>query len=296
MWINKPGKITAHLTMLGEPRMPAYCITSKRTALVDAGVLPLAPFYREHFGPGKLQPSFILITHTHYDHVGCLGVLRKLAPRAIVVGSLPASNLLSNRKVYEFILDMNKKLAPGDPAVADPAALLKAADLHIDMVAGEGEIIDLGDGVSLEVHLTPGHTRCSASYLLRPDKVLIGGDNLGGYQSESEAKPLFTSSYRDYVQSLRKLLALDLDAVALPHQGVLTGADGRRHLENALRSAEAFKDQLRALLAQKKTPEEIAEALLPGAREGLAAFEPEFSTRINLAAMALAVRKEFETH
>jgi glyoxylase-like metal-dependent hydrolase (beta-lactamase superfamily II) len=196
---------------------PCYFIKGERTALVDGGITPLAPLIRQEFSSPERQLSYVLLTHSHFDHVGCLGLIRKLSPRAIVVGSLEAAKILAKPKVHEFVLDMSRdqERALG----MEEEVPLELEDLKVDMVLGEGEEIDLGGVLTVEVILTPGHTRCSVSYLLKPDGVLFAGESLGTYISEDESGPEFTSDFAEYIESLKKVHKLAPNALALPHQG-----------------------------------------------------------------------------
>ncbi|MBW1871789.1 MAG: MBL fold metallo-hydrolase [Deltaproteobacteria bacterium] len=298
MWINQPGQISEHASMLGNMAFPCYLIKGERSALIDAGITSLAPLLRQEFARDKLILNYVLVTHSHFDHVGGLGVIRELAPRAIVVGSAKATALLSKRKDYDFILSMNRA---GEESyqlanlIGQEQIRLQPDDLRVDRVVGQGDVIDLGQGVSLEVHLTPGHTRCSVSYLLKPDRVLFGGDGLGAYLSADQVGSQFTSSYHKYIDSLRKIQKMDLAAIGLPHQGVLTENDADRHIKTAIRCAEEHFAAISQELADGKSVKEITEILFDRHYKGIALMEPEKAFRINLQAMVNVVSKEQST-
>ncbi|MFC1654940.1 MBL fold metallo-hydrolase [Myxococcota bacterium] len=278
--------------MAGNMAFPCYFIKGERTALVDAGVTALAPLIRQEFSAPERQLTYVLLTHSHFDHVGCLGIIRKLSPRVILVGSLEAANILAKPKVHEFVLDMSR----GQEKIlgVEEEIPLELEDLKVDMVLGEGESIDLGGVLTVEIHLTPGHTRCSVSYLLKPDGVLFSGESLGTYISADEAGPEFTSSYPEYIDSLRKIQKMAPNAIALPHQGVLTGPDALRHIENAIRDAETFHHDVEKMADSGRSPQEIVAEMFPRLRKGPAAMEPERSFRINLESMVRVTLKERE--
>ena len=278
--------------MVGNMAFPCYFIKGERTALVDAGVTALAPLIREEFSAPERQLNYVLLTHSHFDHVGCLGIIRKQSPRVILVGSLETANILAKPKVHEFVLDMSR----GQEKIlgVEEEIPLELEDLKVDMVLGEGETIDLGGVLTIEVHLTPGHTRDSVSYLLKPDGVLFAGESLGTYISADEAGPEFTSSYPEYIDSLRKIQKMAPNAIALPHQGVLTGPDALRHIENAIRDAETFHHDVEKMADSGRSPQEIVAEMFPRLRKGPAAMEPERSFRINLESMVRVILKERE--
>jgi hypothetical protein len=61
--------------------------------------------------------------------------------------------------------------------------------------------------------------------------------------------PEFLASYRDYVASLERLAALDVEIIMLSHHYVLTGADARHYLKNSLENTFAFAEWIRGYLA-----------------------------------------------
>jgi glyoxylase-like metal-dependent hydrolase (beta-lactamase superfamily II) len=275
---------------------PCTWIQGAQSALVDAGISALLPLFREHFGEGKLSPDYLLLTHSHYDHVGGLGALRRLVPNLKVVASAAAKEVLSSPKVHKFILDMNRKeekLYGLDKLIGSGSTVpLSPEDLRVDLVLEDGDRLDLGGGVSAEATLTPGHTRDSVCYLVSPDQVLIGGETLGDYVSPEEIQPRFTSGYREYLDSLAKLARLRFEAVVLPHHGVRTGEDARSHLAVAVRCAEVLRQDILERIDRGLSPEQTAAELAPLMRHGLAALQPERAFMINLEAMIRVVLRE----
>lgn len=87
------------------------------------------------------QPRFILITHTHMDHLGALSELKSKLGTPIAVHPLDARRL----------------------------------SLKPEILLGDGETVSIGN-VKLKVLHTPGHTPGSVCFLT--GKYLISGDTL----------------------------------------------------------------------------------------------------------------------
>ena len=162
----------------------------------------------------------------------------------------------------------------------------------MDRVLGDGDIVELGRGVSIEAIAAPGHTRCSMVFLVRPDKVLIGGESLGAYVSPEEIQAQSVSSFRDYIASLERIAELDFEAIALPHHGVRRGPEVRDHARVAIRCAEDFRAKVLAGIDAGADAEQLAAELAGQLRHGLSAMQPEKAFRINLASMIRVILAE----
>ncbi len=291
MWIQGPGQITPHVEMLNVFAFPCFFIRGRKAALVDAGTTALAGVLKEQLGSPDRPLDHVLITHSHYDHLGSLSVLRRLHPGLTVLGSVIAKQTLAKEKVKQFILKMNRD-EEQVYGVQGQDIPLEGKDLEIDRALADGEVLDLGDGVSVEAHEAPGHTRCSMVYLVKPDGVLIGGEALGGYVSRDEVQAQSVSSFRDYIASLERLKSLPFEAIGLPHHGFLTGEDAQRFIPTALRSAQEFRAQVLELAGQGHPADELAAILTRRLRHGFAALQPEKAFDINLRAMIQVLLKE----
>lgn len=83
---------------------------------------------------------------------------------------------------------------------------LVGGSVEIDRLVEEGDILNLGDGLSLEVIHTPGHSRGSISLYFPADRVLFSGDAV--------PLPGDIPIYDDYTSSVSSINKLkDLEGV-----------------------------------------------------------------------------------
>ena len=98
MIIEKTGKITEDLYLLGDPSMPLYLVDGERPAIVDTAFSFLADGYADAVTQvlGDRQPAFCLLTHSHFDHVGGVAGLKRRFPDMSVVASPRAALMESS--------------------------------------------------------------------------------------------------------------------------------------------------------------------------------------------------------
>ena len=132
--------------------------------------------------PGKV--TRILVTHTHKDHSPAAAAL-KAATGAPTFGRLA-----------------------DHPEWQD-------SDFHPDQVLGDGQRLQLGEGVTLRVIHTPGHASNHLCYLLEEEKLLFTGDHL--MQGSTVVINPPDGDMAVYLASLRRLLDVELDWLAPGH-------------------------------------------------------------------------------
>jgi glyoxylase-like metal-dependent hydrolase (beta-lactamase superfamily II) len=158
----------------------------------------------------------------------------------------------------------------------------------------ENDIIPLGGGQELEVFETPGHTRCSISFLLKPELILFPGDAAGVMEKNGLIKPLFLSSYTQYEASLKKLLALEPEALALAHNTAIRGRNrAKEFLVNSLAETRKLKEKILVWLRQTKDFGCIAEKILAEEYAAPTIMGPREALVINVTAMVKSVYYEF---
>jgi len=290
MDLNKPyTKLSEDLFVLHEKMFPIYLITGKENFLIDTSISAL----REniHKKIKSLLPdkplNHILLTHSHYDHTGSAPYLQEKFNTSIS-GSKRTMELLQKEEVRAFIGDMNTRFN-NVLGISGKAEFPELKKLNI---LKEGDRINIDDSRYFEVISSPGHTKCSLSFLLMPEIVLFPGDAAGVLERNKKIKPLFLSDYTSYVLSLKKLLEVEAEMLCPPHNNYIIGKEKvRAHLQLALESAIDLKNKIIRALENGAGIEEVSESILKKEFPLPVVEGPKRAFNINLNSMVRAVEK-----
>lgn len=179
--------------MMTGPGTNTYLVGRRDPILIDTGAgvpdyVPLLDRYLEE--RGFTQPSRVLLTHRHRDHLGGVEQLRARF-RGLQVS----------------------KMRHRDAGLPEPIDDLR-----------DGETVH-GDGVTLRPVYTPGHASDHLCYYLVEERALFTGDVvLGG---STTVIPSDDGDLLDYLASLRRLLALDVRRIYPAHGPVIEDGPGR---------------------------------------------------------------------
>jgi glyoxylase-like metal-dependent hydrolase (beta-lactamase superfamily II) len=199
-----------------------YLVGRGEVAVIDPG-----PTLATHLDAieAALEPgeriTRILVTHTHTDHTAGVPLLveRTGAPTYGFGphGEVPEVDPLDQVSFDEHFTAEEK--AEFDKVWAETPDELKREgpdqDFDPDVTVADGELIE-GDGWTLDVVHTPGHTSNHVCFGLREEKVLFTGDHVMGWATSVISPP--DGDLFDYLNSLRKLLDRD-DARYWPTHG-----------------------------------------------------------------------------
>ena len=293
MRILEPGQISDHVLFLGDVFFPVYFIVGDRLALVDAGVPQNGPRVvselRKRFGPeGTIHWN--LLTHSHYDHMGAVPFLKRVFPAMKTAASPLVKKILANPRALAFI----RSLSGDSGDLTDPATKVSMSfeAFALDRELADGDVLDLGRGVTVGVTETPGHTRCSVAYFVEPDRVLFMGEASGVPTADGYIQSEFLSDYAAYVDSLGRMGALDPRFICLPHGGVLTGEDAEGYFERSADAARAFRERIEGLLERESGDEErVVAAIRKEEFEAAKVLQDEAAYMVNLRAMVSAVAR-----
>jgi ribonuclease/clavin/mitogillin len=179
--------------MMTGPGTNTYLVGYRDPILIDTGAgapgyLPLLEDYLRT--RGWTRPSRVLLTHRHRDHLGGVSHLRERFP------DLPVAKMIHR-----------------DPELPDDVA-----DLRDGMAV-------TGDGATLLAVHTPGHASDHLCYYLPEEAAVFTGDVvLGG---STTVIPEDDGDLADYMDSLRRLLALGVRRIYPAHGPVIEDAQGR---------------------------------------------------------------------
>jgi hydroxyacylglutathione hydrolase len=205
--------------MMTGPGTNTYLIGRRDPILLDTGAgvpdyLPLFERYLEE--RGWAQPSRVVLTHRHRDHLGGVEQLRGRY-RGLRVAKM----------IYR------------DAGLPEDVENLR-----------DGDVIE-GEGVTLTAIHTPGHASDHLCYYLREEKAVFTGDVvLGG---STTVIPAEDGDLLDYLSSLKRLQALDVRKIYPAHGPVIEDAQAKltEYIEHRMlrerQILEALGDGLRTI-------------------------------------------------
>ncbi len=204
--------------------------------------------------------SLILLTHLHPERCAGASWLASRAGNAKVVGSSQMAAALRNSEVCQALLDADLGWSKEFGIVATPPNK-KIAPLTIHEEVMDGEILGVGDDVTIRVLNSPGHTAESLWYLIQPHGILIGDDLIGHYRGRSPPTPAADFDFEGAQASLKRLERVAWSGIGLPFNGLLVGKPARGFPKQVATVLEEVKAQIEHAKSNGISAEEIRAAL-----------------------------------
>ena len=171
-----------------------YLIYGENISIIDSGVASSEQFIFDYIRNTGRQPeeiSLLILTHSHPDHIGAAQAIKKASGCAVAA---PAAE---KAWIEDVDLQSRERPVPGFHS-------LVGGSVKLDRVLEEGDILDLGDSLNLEVIHTPGHSIGSISLWLAEEGVLFSGDAI----PLPGEMPIYDDPQAS-VKSIKRLKAID---------------------------------------------------------------------------------------
>ncbi len=249
-----------------------YVVVGERIAIVEPANRSSAEKIRDGIKKFRIDPNLIhhiFVSHRHFDHAaGAPPLLDHLPNARIMAHQYTIENYKDPRKINESAGKIFGELAEPIEAVEEESKLI---------VLKEGDLIDVGKGLEVEILHTPGHTSDHFAFYEKKNKFMFTGDAAGlfGGKTRSITPTTFPPSfkYENYVRSIEKMLKYDVRIVAFAHFGAVVGPDAAEILEKSLETTEEYKNLAEEMSG--KNPDELAEVLKSNYQDKLEVFPSE---------------------
>jgi len=157
----------------------------------------------------------IIMTHSHFDHIGCLSEIKKFVPQAeLWVHENEAQPLEDGDDKIVYGMEMFKNMCIAQYNIASDAFRFQ-----VDKKLKGGENLNIGD-MKWEVLFIPGHSPGSIGLYHKSKKVLIPGDVV--YSDYAIGRfDLYGANSSDLKESLFRLATLEVDILLPGHNQVV---------------------------------------------------------------------------
>ena len=232
-------------------------ITEEKAAIFDAGFAftakPMVKKIKAELGDRPLD--YILLSHSHYDHISGSSLMKKVWPEAKIVSAEHAAKVFEKPSAMKRISQMNR--AAAFYFRKNPFFSNDLSRIHTDIVVKNGDMIDLGS-VKLETIEAPGHTWDSLAFWCESERLAMICETMGVLAGNDSIMPACLVSYRTTMEFIDKLEELRPNRILYPHYGIVEGEDNCNMVIGwARRDNEACKNFIMDAYRGGKDVEEI---------------------------------------
>ena len=247
MWIQEPGSVTERIEFLGRPELCTYLLKGDVYSLVGGGMVHIVPDVLEQLQNLDIDIErirYLIILHTHYDHLGMAPYLSKHWPWLRVAVSRVGASILKNQNALEAIQDYNNAFIEknnGSHGI-EPLHIVKEG-FPVHYILNERAELDLGNKIKFYMFDSPGHSVCSQALYVPKEYALFPSDSMG-VLTEEKIMPVGSSNYDQFQKSIEKLSKIGAENICLDHFGALIPPDGKEFFTKAKKSAREFREKM----------------------------------------------------
>lgn len=251
------GLVKDNFYTCGLPWSATYLLDAERPVLFESGFCCAGPLYEADIRRilGERQPELLFLTHVHWDHCGSAGYLKQVFPSLRVAASERGAEIMKRPNAVDLIVRLSADVLPlveAFPGI-DHAGLRRGPFIpfDVDVRLKDGQIIDLGNDVTVEVLATPGHTRDHLSYYIPEKRILIATEASGCLDRAGNVITEFLVDFDAYLSSLKRLAALRVEVLVQGHHFIHSGDEVGPFFARSIKEAERYRDHVCALLDAK---------------------------------------------
>jgi len=271
-------KLTDNVRLLGNGYSNYFLVGEKEAALVECGTSAGAAILARQWKEMENKPDikYLVALHSHFDHACGIPALKKLFPNALVVASKTGQKILGKDRIvkdlftYDEVVSKNYVKSGLLDKMPDPPGV---DTIEVDIAVGEGDKLELGEGLGLDILDAPGHSICSIAAYLEKDQVMFVSDAAGFRSSDNAISPVFFQDYDYYIDSIKKFMLYPTRVVGVAHGDIPMAAEAESFYAESLKGAEKAFAWIKSKLESGVEEKVIAEILFKGAiKDGLSYY------------------------
>ena len=226
----------------------------EKTALYDCGMAYCGEQTAENIAAETDHLDFIILSHSHYDHMGGLPYIKDRFPDAVVLGSEKCQSILRKDSALQLIRALGEEAR--QLYVPDSEEPVRTDGIRVDDVLRDGDSLSLGD-MTITAYETKGHTDCSLSFYLEPPGILFTSESTGILEGKDYVHTPSLKSFPDSVASSYKCESLHPTYICLPHFGMIPQYYNERYFTEFRKECQSKTDFVRSMLAEGLTFDEM---------------------------------------
>lgn len=185
-----------------------YIIQDKGTIMVDGGAPGKMKSFQAELERISVAPQdvrLLVLTHGHWDHIGCAGEIKELTGAPIAM----------HRADQACLENAMKFMPPGvtpwgvvlEKVVTAFLAFIHIRSASVDLVIGDQDISLEEYGIAGRVIHTPGHSPGSVTVLLNTGEAFVGDTAASAFLLRQKGNlPVFAEDLPQLKESWRRLL------------------------------------------------------------------------------------------
>lgn len=270
-------------------------IGSEKTAILDCGMAcwsrELISNIHEKLDPLGRQLDYVLMSHTHYDHIGALPYIIEEWPDVKVCGAKKAVQVFSSDIAKKTMQELGNNAAD---LYGSDLKHVRTDGLRVDVVLKDCDEIDLGN-LKAVFYEAKGHTDCSASYMIEPMKVLFLSESVGQYEGPGRMDISVLKSFDQALETAERMRKLGAERIVSMHYGFIPKHYNEKYFEENINETRWERELIRKCIKKGMSDQEISDVHdIFYWEEGLRQAHPYDAYHMNTMITIELVRKETE--
>jgi glyoxylase-like metal-dependent hydrolase (beta-lactamase superfamily II) len=251
---KQTGQVEDILYVAGLAWSPVYLLATQQPVLFEAGFHCAGRLYEEGIKSviNGRYPEILFLTHVHWDHCGATTYLKKIFPGLKVAASMRSADIVKRPNAQALMAKLSQDVISFVARIegVDSGKLIRGPfePFEVDIILEDGQVFDIGGGLTVQVFATPGHTRDMFSYYIPEKRILFATESAGVLDQANQLIPEFLIDYDLYMMSLKRLASLDVDVLCQGHHFVFVGDDVKKFFDLSFQASEQFQKDVQELL------------------------------------------------